>query len=64
VNALRPMCPFLDRRDARCADRLTLTNLRQAFRLCAGNHDFCTNYHQIRMDDLRREQERLVAQPA
>ncbi len=60
----RPMCPYLDRRDARCADLLTLTNLRHAFRLCAGNHDFCTIYYQIRLDDLRQKQDELVPQPA
>ena len=58
------MCPYLDRRDVRCAGLLTLTNLREAFRLCAGNHDFCSVYHQIRLDDVRRRRERLVAQPA
>ncbi len=60
----RPICPYLDRRDARCAGLFTLTNLREAFRLCAANHDFCTVYHQIRLDDLRRQREQLVAQPA
>ena len=59
------MCPYLDRRDPRCADLLTLTNLREAFRLCAGNHEFCTVYHQIRMDDRRQQREELlVAQSA
>jgi hypothetical protein len=61
------MCPYLDRRDARCAGLLTLTNLREAFRLCAGDHESCRTYHDIRVGDLRRERDfsdRLVAKSA
>jgi hypothetical protein len=43
---------------------LTLTNLSEAFRLCAGDHELCTVYHQIRMANLRNERELLAAQPA
>lgn len=64
VNSPRPLCPYLDRRDTRCASLLTLTHLQEAFRLCAGNHEFCTIYHQIRTEDLRIQCRRPVAQPA
>jgi hypothetical protein len=55
------MCPYLDRRDDRCAELLTLTNLREAFRLCAGNHEFCTLYYEIRLDDRREHRAELLA---
>jgi hypothetical protein len=34
---------------------LTLTRLREAFRLCAGDHECCSIYHQIRWDDLQAQ---------
>ncbi|HSA25259.1 MAG TPA: hypothetical protein P5159_01910 [Phycisphaerae bacterium] len=55
------LCPFVDRRDARCANLLTMTNLKEAFRLCAGNHEACRVYHQIRLAELRRDTQLLVA---
>ncbi len=58
------MCPYLDRRDARCAGLLTLTNLREAFRLCAGDHECGTIYHQIRLADIRLQRELPLAQSA
>lgn len=57
-------CPYLDRRDARCADLLTLTNLREAFRLCAGDHECCSVYHQIRLADVRTVAGRALARSA
>lgn len=60
----RPLCPYLERRDARCASLLTLTNLCEAFRLCAGNHESCTTYQQIREDDLQAQCDHPVAQSA
>jgi hypothetical protein len=64
VRSPRLLCPYLDRRDARCADLLTLTNLQQAFRLCAGDHESCTIYHQIRFSDMRLAGAAPIAQSA
>jgi hypothetical protein len=63
VDRLTHLCPYLDRRDARCSGLLTLMNLNEAFRLCAGNHELCTVYHQIRAADVLRERGALVAEP-
>ena len=52
-SAPRCLCPYLDRRDSRCAAMLTLTRLAEAFRLCAGDHECCSVYHQIRWGDLQ-----------
>jgi hypothetical protein len=46
------LCPYLDRRDTRCSAMLTMKKLHEAFRLCAGDHECCSVYHQIRCDDL------------
>ena len=64
VDNPRFLCPYLDRRDARCADLLTLMNIREAFRLCAGDHESCTIFHQIRRAEARADSELLVAQSA
>lgn len=64
LERTRHVCPYLDRRDGRCAGLLTLTNLREAFRLCAGDHECCTTYHQIRTGDIRAARERPLAQTA
>ncbi len=45
------LCPYLERRDMRCGGTMTLVNLPEAFRLCAGDHERCTVYHQIRQSD-------------
>jgi hypothetical protein len=60
----RYLCPYLDRRDERCAHLLTLTNLREAFRLCAGDHEVCSVYHRIRRADLAVNVELPIAQSA
>lgn len=59
-----PCCPYLDRRDARCAGFLTLTNISEAFRRCASAYDSCIIYHEIRLADRRREHELAFAQSA
>jgi len=55
-NKLR-LCPYLDRCDARCANRFTMVNLPEAFRLCAGNFEACGIYHQIRLSEFASEHE-------
>ncbi len=55
------VCPFLDRREEQCAGFLTMTNLREAFRRCASDHESCTVYHTIRLNDERHEQRLLAA---
>lgn len=46
------LCPYLERRDSRCAGILTLTNLRDALSRCAGGYEYCPIYHRIRRDEL------------
>ena len=58
---LERVCPFLDRQDMRCAKRMTMLNLEQAYRLCAGNYESCTYYYQIRLEQPRIIGEPLVA---
>lgn len=38
-------CPFLDLADARCAGRLTMHSLSDAYRLCFGNPADCSVHH-------------------
>jgi len=64
VNQAQHLCPYLERRDARCQALLTLTNLREAFRRCAGDHESCNIYHDIRLADLRNRLRLPVAQSA
>lgn len=45
------MCPYLEKRDARCADRQSLESIRQAFTYCAGDYASCTIYHEIRLEN-------------
>jgi len=51
VNENVPVCPYIDQGDARCASRLTLFNLRDLFRYCAGQHHACPIYHRIRREE-------------
>lgn len=60
----RGVCPYMNNRDARCAQRLTMLNLPTAFKLCVGNYEACNIYHQIRLAELRERAELLVAQSA
>jgi len=54
----------MNNRDARCAQRLTMLNLPTAFKLCVGNYEACSIYHQIRLAELPERTELLVAQSA
>lgn len=56
-------CPFLDRQDMRCAKRVTMLNLDQAYRLCAGNYESCIYYYQLRVERSRIGRGALVAEP-
>ena len=56
-------CPYLDRRDVRCARLLTLSDLSETFRRCAGDYESCTVYHRIRTDEIGRPVTELVAEP-
>jgi hypothetical protein len=60
VKQSQVLCPYLERRDARCAGMLTLTNLRAALAQCAGEHEYCAVYHQIRLADRPRERARAA----
>ena len=42
------ICPFIDRADMRCASRLSLDHLKDAFDLCVGNHQNCPVFRQMR----------------
>lgn len=53
------LCPYLERRDSRCSSVLTLTNLHEALGRCAGEHNYCSIYHRIRVSDLVRERANL-----
>jgi hypothetical protein len=64
VSKPRHLCPYMDRHDGRCAGHLTLTNLREAFRLCAGDHEACSNYHRIHRAELAVRIELPIAQSA
>ncbi len=50
----QPLCPFLERRDPRCADRLSLERLAEAFSLCAGRYEHCNFFQQIRVENQDR----------
>jgi len=64
VNHQGSVCPYLERRDTRCASSLTLVNLTEAFRLCVGHYEFCSRYNQIRVADEHRQVASPVDQPA
>ncbi len=40
-------CPHIDRDDPRCASRLCLGRLEQAFSVCFGAYRSCLTYHRI-----------------
>jgi hypothetical protein len=61
VIVQRHLCPYVDLTDERCAAVHTLINLKEAFRLCAGEHESCSVYHQIRLFEQRGGPDRLAA---
>ena len=61
VDPTQQLCPYIERRDARCAGTWTLTNLREAMGRCAGKHEFCSVYHRIRCGDPPRDFRALSA---
>ncbi|HOA75672.1 MAG TPA: hypothetical protein PL151_15380 [Phycisphaerae bacterium] len=59
VDYSQHLCPYLERRDSRCAGVLTLTNLHEALSRCAGDHQYCPTFHRIRLSDLARDSARM-----
>ena len=57
-------CPYLERRDTRCASSWTLVTLTEAFRLCVGRYEYCSRYNQIRVADDHRQVAHPVSQSA
>jgi hypothetical protein len=47
------VCPFLEKADGRCGDRLRLTNLNQAFQFCFGSHQFCPLFGELLAEENR-----------
>ena len=47
-------CPHLNRDDARCASRLCLGRLEQAFSVCFGAFHVCPMYHVINREAARQ----------
>lgn len=41
------MCPFVDKRDPRCAGHLSLENISSAFAHCADQYTECPVYRQL-----------------
>ena len=58
------LCPYLESRDTRCAERLSLESLREAFVYCAGNYEYCSVFQQIRIERRRPEDTHLRARSA
>ena len=44
------LCPFLERRDPRCARRLTLVQLTEAFKFCAGCPNACPTHRELTVE--------------
>jgi hypothetical protein len=44
-------CPHVDRNDARCAARLSIARLDQAFSVCFGSYRGCALFHRINAED-------------
>jgi hypothetical protein len=57
VEPSQQSCPYIERRDSRCAGAWTLINLREAMGRCAGGyeHQYCSVYHRIRAGDAVRD---------
>lgn len=47
-------CPYLNRDDERCNQRLTLVNRRQAFSYCMGAFAECAVFRKIRAQRVER----------
>ncbi|MCG3181541.1 MAG: hypothetical protein BIFFINMI_03937 [Phycisphaerae bacterium] len=59
-------CPFLDSADSRCAQRLSLNNLKQAFQYCFGRHHACPLHTQLLAERVieRQQSSHLPVLPA
>ena len=49
------MCPFIDRADARCTERLNFRNLAHAFRRCADRYAGCPTYQRFIAEGRHRD---------
>lgn len=58
------VCPYIDRADLRCANRLTVLNLRETFQFCFGQPESCAVYCQICLEESRRNAAVAIAQTA
>jgi hypothetical protein len=64
IDQAAPVCPYIDRSDPRCAERLTILNLREAFQFCFGHAPACPVHRQIRYEESRRDAALALAQTA
>lgn len=46
----RPICPFFQRKDQRCAERFNLTRLYQVFDQCLGDFNACSIHTQLAIE--------------
>jgi hypothetical protein len=53
-------CPFIERSEPRCAKRLNLGQLGEAFRLCVACPTACAIYHELRWRERSRGTSRGV----
>ncbi len=58
------VCPYIDRGDPRCAERLTILNLRETFQYCFGQPRLCKAHRQIVLEERHCEVPLRIAQPA
>lgn len=54
------VCPFLERRDRRCARRFNLNRLAEIFDNCLGEYESCQTYHEIRVSPRPEEEPNAV----
>lgn len=54
------ICPYLDLADGRCASRLTINTLAEAFRYCFGDPTRCPVYAMLHLEQGAQERSRLV----
>lgn len=47
------MCPYIDRNDPRCADKLTLARIKEALEECGGDYGRCPIYQRIATEQRR-----------
>ena len=58
------LCPYLNRDDERCNQRLTLVHLPQAFSYCVGAYTACAVFRRIRAQRGERDHAPQLARSA